>query len=80
MSDFMSKPVNPVRSTNAKKFKYGKLPSKLVVDTPWECLCVNIIGPYTLIGKDGSDIDLMCLTMIDPASSQFEMVELPVRD
>ncbi len=56
-----------------KKLKYGKLPPKLVVDTPWECLCVDLIvdliGPYTLKGKDGSEIDFMCLTMIDPATS-----------
>ena len=53
---------------------------KLVVDTPWETLCVDLIGPYTLKGKDGSEIDFMCLTMIDPASSWFEIVELPVAD
>ena len=63
-----------------KKLKYGKLPPKLVVDTPWECLCVDLIGPYTLRGKDGTEIDFMCLTMIDPATSWFEMVELPVTD
>jgi hypothetical protein len=26
--------------------------------------------------KDGSSIDFMCLTMIDPATSWFEIVEL----
>ncbi len=31
-----------------------------------------------LRGKDGTEIDFMCLTMIDPASSWFEIVELPV--
>ena len=67
MYDIMSKPVNLVRSTKRKKLKYGKLPPKLVVDSPWECLCVDLIGPYTLRGKDGSEIDFMCLTMIDPA-------------
>ena len=60
--------------------KYGKLPPKLVVDTPWECLCVDLNGPYTLRGKVGSEIDFMCLAMIDPATSWFEMVELPVTD
>jgi hypothetical protein len=58
--------------------KYGKLPTKLVITTPWQALCVDLIGPYTLKGKDGSQIDFMCLTMIDPASSWFEIVELPV--
>jgi hypothetical protein len=63
-----------------RKLKYGKLPTKLVITTPWEALCVDLIGPYTLKGKDGSQIDFMCLTMIDPASSWFEMVELPVME
>ena len=34
------------------------------------------MGPYTLKGKDGTEIDFMCLTMIDPASSWFEVVDL----
>ena len=57
--------------------KYGHLPSKIVISTPWEALCVDLVGPYTLNGKDGSSIDFMALTMIDPASSWFEVVELP---
>ena len=39
-------------------------------------MCVDLIGPYTLKGKDGTEINFMCLTMIDPASSWFEIVEL----
>ena len=34
-------------------------------------------SPYTLKGKDGSSVDFMCLTMINPATSWFEIVELP---
>ena len=36
------------------------------------------IGPYTLQDKDRTKIDFMCITMIDPATSWFEIVELPV--
>jgi hypothetical protein len=57
--------------------KYGHLPPKIVISTPWEALCVNLVGPYTLKGEDGSSIDFMALTMIDPASSWFKVVELP---
>ncbi len=57
--------------------KYGKLPAKHVITNRWEVLCVDLIGLYTLKGKDGMVIDVMCLTMIDPATSLFEMVELP---
>ena len=60
--------------------KYGKLPTKLVASKPWETLCLDLIGPYTLKGKDGTDIDFMCVTMIDPATSWFEIVELLVTE
>ena len=63
-----------------RQHKYGKLPTKLVVSKPWETLCVDLIGPYTLKGKDGTVIDFMCVTMIDPATSWFEIVELPVTE
>ncbi len=41
---------------------------------------MDLVGPYTLKGKDGTEIDFMCLTMIDPATSWLEIVELPVVD
>jgi hypothetical protein len=40
-------------------------------------MCVDRNGPYTLKGKDNSSTDFMCLTMIDPATSWFEILELP---
>jgi hypothetical protein len=61
-----------------KQLKYGKLPTKVAITTPWEALCVDLIGPYTLKGKDKTQIDFMCVTMIDPATSWFEIVELPI--
>eukprot|EP00804_Cyclotella_cryptica_P026207 CCRYP_009788-RA/>CCRYP_009788-RA protein AED:0.40 eAED:0.54 QI:0/0/0/1/0/0/2/0/279 len=60
--------------------KYGKLSTKLVVSNPWEVLCVDLIGPYTLKGQDGTEIDFMCVMMIDPATSWFKIVELPVTE
>eukprot|EP00804_Cyclotella_cryptica_P016666 CCRYP_001971-RA/>CCRYP_001971-RA protein AED:0.45 eAED:0.58 QI:0/0/0/1/0/0/3/0/370 len=61
-----------------RQIKYGKLPTKLAITNPWEALCVDLIGPSTLKGKDKTQIDFMCITMIDPATSWFEIVELPV--
>jgi hypothetical protein len=58
--------------------RYGHLPPKTVITNPWECLCVNLIGPYTLKGKDNLQIDFMALTMIDPAFSWFKIAELPI--
>jgi hypothetical protein len=36
------------------------------------------MSPYILKGKDGTIRDFMALTMIDPATSWFEVVELPL--
>ncbi len=72
--------VKSCRSCQVKKRhsqQYGHLPPKLVVMTPWKALCVDLIDPYTLKGKDGSSIDFMCLTVIDPATGWFKIVELP---
>ncbi len=60
------------------QLKYGHLPSKIVICTPWEALNVDLVGPYTLKGKDDSAVDFMALTMINPASSWFKIVELPL--
>ena len=38
----------------------------------------GLIGPYTFKVKDGTKIDFMCVTMIDPATSWLEIVELLV--
>jgi hypothetical protein len=40
-------------------------------------LSVDLIGPYTLKGKDDTAIDFMAFTMIDPATSWFKIVEFP---
>ena len=51
-----------------RTLKFGHLPSKIVISTPWEALYVDLVGPYTLEGN-GSAIDFMALTTINPASS-----------
>ena len=76
----ITKSCRTCQTKKKRKLKYGHLPAKTVTRIPWEALCVDLIGPYTLKGKDGSQIDFMALTMIDPASSWFKTVELPVVD
>ena len=41
-----------------------------------EYLCVDLIGPYTIKRKGKSPLQLWCITMIDPATSWFEMKEI----
>ena len=60
-----------------RKRQYGKVPPKMAVINPWKTVCVDLIGPYTLKGKDGTVMDFMCLTMIDPATGLFKIIELP---
>ena len=56
--------------------KYGKLPPKDPELIPWHTLCIDLIGPYPFgTGKDA--ISLHCLTMIDPATGWFEIVDIP---
>ncbi len=79
MRTTIQKYVKTCRSCQVNKRhsqKYGHLPPKLVIMTPWKVLCVDLIGPYTFKGI-GSSIDFMCLTMINLATSWFEIVELP---
>ncbi len=83
MCNSIQKYIKSCRSCQINKRqsqKYGHVPSKLVIISPWKALCVDLIGLYTLTGKDGSSIDFMCLTMINPATSWFEIVELPSVD
>ncbi len=80
MRNTIRKYVKSCRSCQVNKRhsqKYGHVPPKLVIMTPWKALCVDLIGPYTLKGKAGSSIDFTHLTMIDPATSWFEIVDLP---
>ena len=55
------------------KKKYGHLPEKDAEATPWNILCVGLVGPYTIKRKRKKDLTLWCLTMIDPATGWFEL-------
>ncbi len=72
--------VESCRSFQVNKrhsLRYGHVPPKLVITTPWRELFEDLVGPYILKAKDSSSIDFMCLTKINPATSWFEIVELP---
>ena len=61
---------------NKRRYKkYGHLPAKEAEAQPWDKLCVDLIGPYT-INRKGADA-LICrwVTMIDPATGWFEIHE-----
>ena len=69
-----------------RKCKYGHLLTKIVGDLQlWHTVHVDLIGPYSLSAKkqlpDGKIVDhefsLTCMTFLDPATSWFEIVEVP---
>jgi hypothetical protein len=74
----LTKSCKTCQTNRKRKLKYGHLPSKTIITVPWRALCVDRIGPYTLKGKDGTIIDYLALTIIDPATSWFEVGELPL--
>eukprot|EP00957_Ditylum_brightwellii_P105566 8047462-Ditylum_brightwellii.AAC.1 len=51
-----------------RKQKYGHVPPKIANQVPWQKVCINLIGPYTLKDQDSKTIDFVCLTIIDPAA------------
>jgi len=62
---------------NQRAWQYGHVPPKIADQVPWQKVCADLIGPYTIKGLDGKIKDFMCLTMIDPATGWFEIIELP---
>ena len=64
------------QKTKKGKKKYGHLPPKEAEADPWEKLCVDLIGPYTIKRDNKSPLRLWCVTMIDPATGWFEMKEI----
>jgi hypothetical protein len=53
--------------------KYGHLPLKEAEATPWDKMCIDLIGPYTIRRKGNNDLICKGVTVIDPASHWFEM-------
>ena len=62
--------------TKKTKKKYGHLPPKVAEAKPWDTLCIDLIGPYTVKEKGNKKWTLQCLTMIDPATGWFEIIEV----
>jgi hypothetical protein len=41
--------------------------------SPWDKLCVDLIGPYKIRKKGNKDLICRCVPMIDPATGRFEV-------
>ena len=60
--------------TKQRKIKYSHLPAKEA--NLWDVLYIDLIGPYTFKQPNNLTQMLWALTMIDPASSWFNMAEI----
>ncbi len=63
------------RCKNPRK-KYGHLALKDIDQNPWDTICVDLIGPYTVTTKHEKELNLHALTMCDPATGWFEVAEI----
>ena len=54
--------------TKKNKKKYGTLPEKVAETEPWDVLCIDLIGPYTIRQPNREVQKLQCVTMINPAT------------
>ena len=78
MREMITRYVNscPVCQRNKRKQKlYGHIPPKEAESTPWDKLCVDLIGPYTINRKGKPLVKCKAVTMIDPATGWFEICQ-----
>ena len=48
--------------------KYRKLSPKEVSMVPWETVCIDQVGPYTVTDKKGKGRALLAMIFVDPAT------------
>jgi transposase InsO family protein len=64
----------PSCQRNKRKVKkYGWLPPKEAEASPWDKMCIDLIGPYTIRRKGKTDLICKYVTMIDSATGWFEI-------
>ena len=69
------KTCHECQMSKKQRKKYGHLPPKQAESIPWQRVNVDLIGPYTI--KTPSKVHtLQCMTMIDPATSWFEIAHI----
>jgi hypothetical protein len=60
--------------TKKERKKYGLLPPKTAESDPWVMVCVDLVGPFT-IKAPLKTYSLLALTMVDPATGWFEIIQ-----
>jgi len=75
IEDICRKCVTCQRNKRTTK-KWGHVPPKVAEYHPWDLVCVDTIGPYTIHRKGMKPLTLQCLTAIDPATGWLEIFEI----
>ena len=65
--------------TNLPTKKYGELPTEIAEETPWNKICVDIIGPYKIRRKGTCLLILYYVTMIEPVTGWFEITQYNIK-
>jgi hypothetical protein len=64
----------PTCQRNKRKVKkYGHLIQKEAEATPWDKMCIDLIGTFTICRKANNDLIYKCITMIKPATCWYEI-------
>jgi len=75
-----------VPKVQKRKTRYGHLPPKNIGELkPWEKVHIDLIGPYTVSAlqqrpgqkREMTELSLIAMTFIDPATGWFEIVKVP---
>ena len=62
--------------TKRSNKKYGKLPSRLAEEIPWNKICVDLIGSHVIRHKGKKEnLHLKSVTVINPITRWFEVVQ-----
>ena len=64
--------------TKTKTVKYGKFLAKKAKKTPWDMLCIDLMGPYKILNNN-KKLTLWALTMNDPSMVWFDMTSIETK-
>ena len=64
------------QSIEKKKKKYNKIPPKNVELIPWDIVCIDLVGPYTVTEPKDNDRILNIIIIVDPATDWFETAKI----
>lgn len=56
--------------------KYGHLSKQVINQDPWNTICVDTIGTYSVTTKHDKELNLLAITICNPVTGWFEVAKL----